>query len=176
MLPHHDLSTGRDTGMELQSYNHQQRRLYANPSPERDSLFEELQYLRTKYAITDEDILPAFTYLRQGMEFNDLELHGERELTGLLDDLASTAHRMVRNPTGPTLRTSIKDLANRLRPHLQILVSPAGHTARDIDQARAAVRRIAATETHGRLTSPTLVHELRPTCHNELLRYVEPRS
>jgi hypothetical protein len=172
MLAHNDLRTVRDTGIELQCINHRQRYLYANATPERDSLFEELQYLRSKYGISDEDITPAFKLVRQGMEANDLELAGERHITGVLDDLASTAHRMVRSGS-PTLSKPLKTLANDLRPHLQILATPAGQTSAHIDQARVTVRRIIKTETNARLTSTTLRHELRPTCHDALLLLME---
>lgn len=171
-MSHHTLRTARDHALDAQAHNHHQRHRLANATPERDSLFEELCWLRNRYAITDQDIAPAFRWLREILESNDHELHGERQITGLLDDLASTAHRQAR-PGPEQAILSVKGLAAMLRPHLQVLASPAGHTSGEIAQARNRVAALTRSVSDERLRSISLAHELRGRCHTALIAYLD---
>lgn len=166
-----DARTARDTAMDIQALNHRQRFLYANTTPERDSLLEHLVFLQAKYRIDAEDMLGPFKCLRDGMEANDAELHGERQITGLLNDLAATAHR-ADGAAGPVMVMSIKALASTLRPHLRVLGRPAGHTAADLDHARSAVTAIVRSVPADRLRSESLRHELREHAHRTLMGFV----
>lgn len=169
------LRVARNTTLDCIAINDKQRRLFANPSPERDSLFEHLQYLRTKYAIRDEDALPAFQALRELIELNDAELHGEQEVVGLTDAVLRAEHAACRPMLADTA-PSIKRLASMLRPHLSVLAAPAGHSASRLVAARRAVTDIVRTTPAPRLQSSSLRHELRATAHDALLARIGGRS
>lgn len=163
------IRTARDTAMDCIGLNEQQRRRLANANPGRDSLFEHLQHMRSKYAISDEDALPAFQALRELITLNDEEYHGERQITGICDDLIRIDHELRRPRLVADSAPSIKRLAALLRPHLQALTSPAGRTARELVEARRAVVDIVRSTPLARLQCDSLRHELRATAHDHLL-------
>lgn len=168
---HHSLSRARDQAMDLTGLNHAQRTRLANRSPGRDSVLEHLQYWRTKYAITDEDWIACGLLLGEAISLNDQEYLGEREITGLLDGLAITAHHQARRDVDRP--ASLKALAKKLRPALTILAAPAGQSSRDLIDARRAVCDVVAVTSPERLQSPTLRHELRASAHDVLLGFVK---
>jgi hypothetical protein len=156
--------------LDGQAHNHTQARLIFNSTPEVDSLAERVAALRD-HGVPDHVISDLFADLRALRESNAAELACERRVAHVGDDLARTlnttglCHTLADHMTV----TGIKRAVGGPDGPLAILADPAGRTAKDITDARAAVRAVVTRAPDTVLTRASLRNQLGASRHDLLL-------
>lgn len=106
--------------MHARAAGHAQHRVLYNPTPEVDSLVEEIIALPIDTAVRRR----LLDFVRQVAHLNHAEAEHERAAAGTLDELLTIGRRAVTTaPRGTTM--SVKTIAGLLRPALRTGGDPA---------------------------------------------------
>ncbi len=173
MLAHHQLDQAAKTAEDLIGCNDKQRFLMANTTPEQDCLVDDYRVMQATLrarGIDADTLLAGFlTRLRQIIELNDHEYHGERRIVGTLTSLAGAARTAER--TTPEGALTIRALRQALVAPLGVFADPHAeraalyHAFRQID---TAIRGVPAD----RLVNGSLRAQLGHGPHDQLLALI----
>jgi hypothetical protein len=170
---HAVLSASRDVALDCIGANDAQRHLFANQTPERDCFLDDFHVihrtLRERGVDADHMLAGFVTRLRQVIQLNDHELHGERALAGTLDQLASAEHAAQRTTDVPSA-LGVRRLAQELRGPLNAwgsATSPA-----ELWAAFRTLDEVIRSVPMDRLIQGSLRAQLGEGPHNKLLALI----
>lgn len=145
---------GLDVAMTCRAHNIEQTAAIFNPTPEVDSLVEEIASL-LRHGVDPTVVANLTTRCRQILESNVAEGNGEMHLAGVFE---AHIHRTLATPV--LERATIKSLAARLRDPLGVIASG---TTDGIAYFKAccAVRDVITSVPAGQLLTASMRHELR---------------
>lgn len=160
---HRDLHAAGTQVIEALALNEQQRRALFDPSPEVDSLAEELVALRA-FGVPDHVVRGLVSRVGDVLTLNGLEGACQHDVSGLLDRLCRVQRSGV-----PAVLT-VKGLARTLRADLAILAQ--GDVAREFTAAALRVQDVVRQVPADRLRSTSLRNEIGGARHDLLLGFV----
>lgn len=148
-----EASHGLEDAMDCRALNLEQTRHLFNPTPEQDSLAEDIAAL-LRFGVPVDVVAKLTTRCRQILESNVAEGEGEMSLAAIFED---QIHRTLRAPVAE--RATVKSLAARLRGPLATMLARSDGVA--YFKACCAVRDILAAVPAEHLLTASMRHELR---------------
>ena len=170
---HSVLSASRDLALDCIAANDVQRHLFANKTPERDCFLDDFHVihraLRERGVDADALLAGFVTRLRQVIQLNDVELHGEQTLAGTLDGLATSEHAAQRSPDLQSA-LSVRALAQALRGPLRTFM--AADQPLELWQAFKALDDVIRGVPMDRLLHGSLRAQLGAGPHDRLMTLI----
>lgn len=161
-----EATRGLAAAMDSRALNLAQTRLLFNPTPEEDSLAEDIAGL-LRHGVPAETVARLTTRCRLVLQSNVVEGDGEMTIAGIFED------QIQRTLLAPVARrATVKSLAARLRDPLGVMAS-GGCDGVAYFKACCAVRDVIQTVPAGQLLTPSMRHELRGRRYDLLASLVD---